>query len=114
MLSRKLNALVSPTIQRTVTAPPTTGCVNGQKSVTRTPDATRTVASADLDAQPELPAEPDPVVDQPHDHDQRRQAEDQRRARRPASQSPPAYRASGGRQPGPAEAERQGPEQRAP
>ena len=44
MLSRKLNALVRPTIQRTVIAPETTGESNGQNSVTRTPDATRIAA----------------------------------------------------------------------
>ena len=45
MLSSMLKALVRPTIQRTVTIPPRTGCVNGPKSVTRTPVAARIVAS---------------------------------------------------------------------
>ena len=66
MLSRKLKALVSPTIQRTVTAPPTTGCVNGPNSVTRTPDAARIAARPNWTPSREPPAEARAVVDQAH------------------------------------------------
>ena len=46
MLSSILNELVSPTTQSTVTAPPSSGWVNGPKSVTRTPPTASATAQA--------------------------------------------------------------------
>ncbi len=44
ILSNMLNALVNPTTHKTVTAPPSNGCVNGPNSVTRTPEAASQIA----------------------------------------------------------------------
>ena len=78
MLSRKLNAFVRPTTQRTVTRPADDRV--RERPEQRDPDPRRRQdqGQRDLDDQPGPPAQPDPVVDQAHRHDDRRQPEDQR------------------------------------
>ena len=76
MLSSMLNELVSPTIQSTVTAPPSRGWVNGPNRVIRAPEGRHRRRAAELDRQPRLPVKILAIVDEPHHHHDRAQADD--------------------------------------